>query len=978
MWRCSILLALDLLTAVSSLHGQAIVSGDTYAVTAWTSEARVPASLDTVFAMAQDSEGYLWLGTRTGLIRFDGSQFFPWGSHGESPLPGRSIRALVSARDGSLWITFADADGLTRVKDGRITSFTARDGLSGNAITALIEDKKGAIWAGGSGGLATFSTEQWRRVEAADGLPDADVQGIFEDREGGLWIGTSVGVFRRAAGSPTFDLLNRSITNVHSFAEDSRGDMWATDSARIVRQLTAAHEIEYKAGVPLPAASWRLVSDRHGTVWIAALGNGLLRVREDAGSGRTVLEAFSDRDRIRGSVQSLFRDRENNIWVGMRDGLIRVSESFVTTDTPLAGLTDEGVRALTVSADGTVWVATTYGVNRFSKERRQSYDVSQTMALHSDRAGRVWAATISGISRFNEREFVQVAPARLDRVSSMTTDGTGDLWLCSGGQGISRLQNNRLERFGGDSAVANKPCSSVSADRQGRLWIGFTTGGIARRDGTGWKLYGESDGLAGGSVNGILEDKHGTIWINTVSGVSRFENDRFITLTAKNGLPEKLERSIVEDDHGHLWLLVNAGAGIIRFNKSEIDHVAADPAYQIRYVLYDGSDGVPSVLPFWSPKAVRGGDGKLWFATGTGVAVVDVTKLPTERRPISPRVENVVVDGVANASSSLSRLPPRLSTLQINYGALSLSTGTKLRFRYMLEGANTDWVYAGVQRQASFARLPGGDYRFRVTATSDGLWNEPEAVWAFSLPPPFYQTFWFGAACAAILASAIWGYWVLSMRAMRNKYALVIAERVRVSRDIHDVLLQSLGAVGLELEVVASHLDSADRQAGANALQRLRRQVQNCVTEARQSIWELRTPGLETHDITEALRDLAENTNWGRPVQIDITSMGHARRRSPQTEEQLLRIAREAISNAVRHGNANHVEVAVTHRRNAVSLRVSDDGCGFQPESVPANRAHCGLAAMKERAEKVGGRFKVVSRHGAGTTIEAVVPLSSW
>jgi len=953
--------------ATPAVAGDAPQPDGSYAVTAWSADAGLPAPLDTVFALAQDRVGYLWLGTRSGLVRFDGSQFFPWGSRGEPALPGRSVRALASAKDGSLWVTFSDASGITRILNDDVVVYSERDGLGEGGYSAILEDRRGTVWAAGRKGLARYDGQRWHM--SAAGIESSEIFSVYEDRAGRLWIGTAAGVFRQSEAGGAFEAVDRNI-HAESLAESASGTMWATDSRSIVRSVGSAVPLTYAQGLPAPAAGWRLIVDSHGTVWIAALGNGLLRLRVDAKTGEHILEPYRSA-RLRGSVQSLFLDREDNLWVGMRNGIVRLSQSFVDTEAPLEGLTEEGVRALAVGDDGSVWAATTYGLNRFDGTRRTVYDQKQTMALHADRSGALWFATTQGVSRFWRGSFSQVAAVSLDRVVAMTTDSDGSLWVCSGAQGVFKLSGSALVRV--ESGLPQMPCSTVYTDRGSRVWVGFTTGGVAVLNGSAWRAYSEQDGLAAGRVNAVREDRGGAVWISTVSGLTRLTADQITTADQRHGMPEQLERSFVEDDEGHFWFIVNGGSGIVRIDGREMDKIAADPAHKIRYHMYDKSDGFPSGLPFWSSSAVRDRSGKLWFATGEGLAIIDVGSLPTEKAPVVPRIEKLSADGIAIPATPALRLPTSTATLQIDYAALSLTAGTKLRFRYMLEGADTGWVYAGARRQASFANVQPGAYTFRVSATSDGHWTEPEAVWAFSIPPPFYRTTSFYVFSVTVLASIVGAYWWMSMRAVRKKYALVMAERARVSREIHDTLLQSLGAIGIELEVVASYLGSPEQ--ASSAIQRLRGQIQKCVTDARVSIWELRSPGLEARNLADALRDLADNTNWGRAITVSVSSTGRSRPCSPNAQEQLMRIAREAMSNAVKHGQADNIDVAIEYKRRRVTVRIVDDGIGFVQEAKPRNGSHCGLASMKERAERVGGRLVVTSNVGAGAVVEAEVPV---
>jgi signal transduction histidine kinase len=360
--------------------------------------------------------------------------------------------------------------------------------------------------------------------------------------------------------------------------------------------------------------------------------------------------------------------------------------------------------------------------------------------------------------------------------------------------------------------------------------------------------------------------------------------------------------------------------------------------------------------------------------SGDGVAVIDPHAPPVERRPALPLIERIAVDGSESAPVDRIALSPRTQTLQIDYTSLSLSLASKLRFRYMLEGFSEQWVEAGQRRQASYTNLRPGNYRFRVNVTGDGAWKETEATWNFTIPPPFYQRYWFYGLCALAAGIAVWTLWWLRLRAVRNEFALVIAERARVSRDIHDTLLQSLGAFSLQLEIVALQMEPS-QSAWGEMLRDFRSRVGQCIREARRSIWELRSPRLESHDLIDAFREMADDATRSAEAQVQVVVNGKPRRSSPKVEEQLLKIGQEAVANAVHHGHADNVEIRLQYGRRSISLSVCDNGCGFVPEEhAEPNNGHWGLKKMKERAVEVSGCLKVTSHPGRGTVVETVVP----
>ncbi len=949
-----------------------------YAFTAWTAETGLPPG--DVLAMTEDRAGYLWLGTTAGLVRFDGLQFVSW-THEREALPGSVVPAVVGASDGTLWAGFGDVGGVVRIRGGRIVKYYGeKDGLAKCLVGAMLEDRHGTLWAGCQRGLAMLQGSRWQFVGDEHGLPAGDVTSLYEDRHGTLWVATATGIFKRPADSDRFVRVDSSLTYVQSLTEDGAGTLWASDSQAIVKRLDGVEPPRPSADVRLPSAGWRLLHDEHGAVWIAGLGGGLLRL--DRSTPRGLVERIRYESRLNGSPRSLFQDHENNIWVGMRGGgLLRLTETVIDTGVALAGLTNDGVRALASAPDGSVWVATGHSLNRFAGATRTVYSLPQTLALHIDGRGGLWVATAQSIGRFADGRFVPlpIAPSvRVERAASMTTDAGGRLWVCMLEQGVVTMRGEALVPLDAPADVAGRGCSYAYTDSHGRVWLGFTRGGAAYDENGRFRVFGLADGLAAGGVLAIVEDPAGAIWISTSEGVSRFANGRFTRVAAADALPGRPAVALTADGDGSLWFSVNGGSGVARVSLRDLDRTLSDRTRpSLQYSLYDASDGLQGAT-HWAarPSMVRDRAGRLWFVTGNGVALADPRRLPPVRRPSLPRVERVTIGNRSVDPSDVTTLP-YASSVAISYSSISLAAASKVRFRYMLEGLSNDWVDAGAGRVASFTNLPAGRYRFRVSATTDGVWSEGEAGWGFSVPPPFYQTTGFYALLTALTALAVWAYWMLRLRAIRKQFSLIVAERTRVSREIHDTLLQSLGAVGVELEIVASQLHPSEVPA-RDTLKRLRREVGRCIREARQSIWELRSSRLEARDLLSALRELADDVGNARAVHVDVAVVGRPRSCAPETEEQLLRIAQEAIGNAIRHGHARQVRITLEYRRDALSLRVCDDGCGFVPrEQESSSGEHWGLTNMRERAERVGGQLIIASHPGEGTLVETVVPTAS-
>lgn len=946
---------------------------------AWFADDGFPAG--DVLSMAQDGEGFLWLGMNTGLVRFDGYQFLPWGSRGEPPLPGTIVRAVLSSQDGSLWLGFADSGGVARIAKGQVRRIPGgADGLVGGRVSALLEDHGGAIWVATTEGLSALERGRWHTMVSGDGFSPGEVFSLYEDRSGALWVSASTGVYRRKRDETRFARVDHSSSHVQNFVE-AWGAMWATDTQLVMRPMGGGPLPRYGEGVRTPQAGWRLLRAPDESVWIAALGGGLLHVRPPRTPGEApIIERADHQDKIVGSPRSLYQDRQNNIWVGMRGGgLVRISETIFQTGIPLEGVTNDGVRGLAVSGGGDVWVATGHNLNRFTGGHRRVHGIAQTTALHVDPSGSLWVSTATGVGRFNGAQLVGV-PVRpgilTERIVSIATDGAGQLWLCSNDHGLLSTEGGVVSRYAGDPAIAGRPCSFLYTDRSGRMWVALRSG-LATYEMGRFEVRDGPDPASAGSPIAIIEDVSGAIWIATSSTLTRFQNGRFTTIGPGNGLPGKLIPALVDDEQGYVWVGVNSGANIVRFRRREADAVAADPAHQIDYSLYDVSDGLLGEVHWQSrPGAIRTRDGQLWFVTGRGIAAVD-PRLPVATRASSPiRFERATVNGYPLPLGPDPGELPYMASLAIDYAVPNLSAGSKFRFRHLLEGLDAGWRDAGASRSITYASLPAGSYRLRVAATGADDSTDAEAVWSFMVSPPFYQRGWFYGATAVAVGLVMWGAWQLRLRTIRKQFALVVAERTRVSREIHDTLLQSLGAVALELEAVAREMDHRDAAAG-QALRGLRAKVRHCVTEARESIWELRSAATGQRTLAGALRELASDVTAAGQAEVRVSVTGRPHDVGQDTVHHLLRIAQEATTNAIRHGRAARVDIELVFNRRGVDLRIRDNGCGFDVETqtLESAREHrWGLVNMKERAERVGGSLRLVTAPGAGTIIEATVP----
>jgi signal transduction histidine kinase len=754
------------------------------------------------------------------------------------------------------------------------------------------------------------------------------------------------------------------------FTEDAHGTVWISDFRQGFRRVGA------KPSRSATQRGWgvQLLHDRRGNIWVATRGQGLWRARANQ-HGDPDMEFLTRRHGLAtDAVQCVFEDREGNVWVGTQAGLQRLTPHRVTplTDIPIA-------RATALTPDGSVWVGSAQGLTRFSATGRRHYGEpeglpgSVVLATQVDREGALWVATERGITRFSNETFsplIVSSGKRVQRVFSLVHRGSV-LWLRDVNWALAKVSDT-----GDILPITEIPedfrrgVVTLADDSQGNMWLGGMNGrlGVLRPDGT----FARRE-VRIGSITAITPGADGSLWLGGDEGLSVLEGDRVQTVTAAHGLPTRV-RSIAVDRDGVLW--VGFGSGIARIEKSEFTKALASASYRIRYRLFNTADGAAGVpMTEGSRTAVMAPDNRLWFATSAGVTIIDPRQIGEPRHTAPAILESVTAGARTTAAVPGLTLPARTTQLQFSFTAPTLTDSMRVEFKYRLDGVDRDWVDGGTNRQAAYANLGPGPYTFRVKATNgDGVWSTP-AAFAFTVNPTFYQTRWFYIACAMALLLAIYASWRLHARRMHTQYALVLAERMRMSRAIHDTLLQGLAGLALQLDDL-SHAPEATPTASRDRVRRMRRRVEEYIREARQSIWDLRSPALEKRSLPHALREVGARAVADRPVSLDVSVKGAPQSCSPAVEQQLVLICQEALANAVRHGSPRHIDVELEYGQEQVSVRVSDDGRGFDPARVEHVTGHYGVLSMRERAAQVRGQLTIASQPGNGTRVEAVVPVT--
>ena len=780
-----------------------------------------------------------------------------------------------------------------------------------------------------------------------------------------------------------------------------------------IAQLTEGKAIAY----PLPGIRpgfkpERMLRDRDGGLWVGTLDRGLLHVHQ----GRT--DVYTQANGLSGDfVTRLFEDREGNIWVATKNGLDRFRDLAVPTISTNQGLPSAPPWSVLAARDGSVWLGSLDGLSRWrngqitiyrppgggsvtgerrqegSREGREVFDSGLPDAgvgtLFEDRDGRLWVSTLRGVAYFENGRFVPVRQLPEGRTPSMAGDRDGNLWIVNEAHGLFRVRGEAVvEQFRWAALKRGAPATTVLPDPwQGGLWLGFPGSVAYVEKGEIRASYGAAEGLGEGRVNHLRFDGNGALWVATDSGLSSVRGGRVATLNSANGLPCDAVHWSTEDSDGAVWLYM--ACGLIRVASADLNAAVTDPTRGISATVFDSSDGVElRALPsLYRPQVAGTGDGRLWFLPGSGVGVLDPRRLSINTLPPSVHIEQVVADRKTYDVLSGLRLPPLIRDLEIDYTALSFVAPEKNRFRIKLEGRDADWQDVGNRRQAFYADLPPGTYRFRVSASNNsGVWNEAGAFLAFSIAPAYYQTAWFRALSVVTIAGVVWALHRFRLRKIAHDFNLRLDERVhertRIARELHDTLLQSFQGLMLRFQSARDLLPEQPAKA-VEALDGALDRADQAIIEGRDAIQNLRSSAVVGNELAQAITTLAKELtnasgNGKGAAAFRMSVEGSPRELHPILRDEVYLIAREALRNAYRHAQASHIEAEVTYGPREIRLRIRDDGKGIDPQHVNAGRArHWGLANMRERAQQIGSELSLWSEVGAGTEVELRIPTSA-
>ena len=982
-----------------------------YAHTAWRVQ---DVAEDFRGPFTQTADGYFWFGTASGLVRFDGVSFVPYAPSGLK-LPSRGFKHLLGARDGSLWI--GTTSGLARLKDGKLQWYS--DPARHIGIGSILEDHEGTIWVtryhvpATEGPLCRVEGTGLHCYWKNDGIPVHYGLGLTEDSAGNLWFGSKV-LCRWRAGSVATTYLNEIANRrdagdgILDVATGPSGTVWAATDG-VGRDLGVRYFSGGKwASYIVPGFDGSKVNalamhvDRNGSLWIGTDNSGLYRVH----SG--IAEHYGTADGLSGkAVHSFYEDREGNLWVLTDAGIDMFRDTPVVSYSTREGLSQTYIFTVLALQDGSLWVGNGSAIDILAPGGYSKLSAAEGLpgqdveALFQDHRGVVWLGLDGKLMAYEHgrfKEFKRPDGSSLAEgdLSAITEDANHTIWVLTSGRGLYQVEDqfvNKVMSLNSD----NRPSGFLAADHEGGIWVGSLNGTLT------YYRAGQAHTIASPAPDGsftlmdMAVDHDDSLLLSTSNGLFRWDSQHWNVLNHRNGLPGDAVSTVIRDNGGALWLFTQRG--LVKIEQSEYETWRRQPESKLAVEIFDRSDGARPRSTFQpvQPVAARTKDGKLWFAASEVLQMVDPRQTYRNRIPPPVHIEKVIADHSDYGFANGIRLAPLTRDLEIDYTALSFAVPQKVVFRYMLEGHDVGWQEAGTRRRAFYNDLRPGRYRFRVIAANNsGVWNEIGATLEFSIAPAYWQTNWFRALCALAFVATLWTVYQLRVNALKQRQTVLEqhqallerhqteiralneqmikaqeAERMRISGELHDGVLQQITSLTLRLGKVRRQVPP-DSEATAT-VDGLQQQLIQIGTDIRHISHELHPALLQEAGLPAALEAYCEEFSKVRDLPVSCETDESVRELSPGAALCLYRIAQEALGNASKYSEARKVDVRLTRSDGRVHLSVSDDGVGCAPNQI-GKSGGLGLINMRERVLQLSGTFEFDSEPGRGATVRVSVP----
>jgi signal transduction histidine kinase/ligand-binding sensor domain-containing protein len=956
------------------------------------------------YTMAQTADGYLWLGGASGLVRFDGVRFVPW-----TPPPGKQlsspiVQGLLAARDGSLWIG-TPRDALSHWTDHDLINYS----LPANGVNfPFFEEENGTVWffrtvnPDQTGPLCQVKGAAMRCYGKADGIPEDRYKTVKRDSAGNFWLGGSTSLTRWRPGSsqtyyPSGLKSNAGQEGVTAFALRPDGSLWVGMN----NPGPGLGLQQFSQGVwkPLVVPGFdssslsvaRMFMDRQNALWVGTIGQGIYRIYG------TQVDRFGSSDGLSGDVvYALFEDREGNLWVVTDKGLDCFRDLQIATFSNREGLTSAAVGSVQAMRDGAIWMGGAFGLDILAPgvgqgrirplQTGKALKGKQVTSLFEDHAGRHWVGIDNTLNIYENGRFTRITRrdgSPTGMIYSIAEDADNNLWVLS--VGPPKLLIRIFDRKAQEEVPTPQipAASSLVADPRGGVWLGLLNGDLARYQNGRAETF-PVEHPPHSRVNQLVLSSDGSVLGGTNYGLLRWSNGKQQTLSARNGLPCDRVNGLLEDSSGAVWLYMQCG--LVQIPRTELQRWWAQPNVSLQPTVFDVFNGVqPGGPAFFESISVRSLDGRLWFANGSVVQMIDPAHLARNLIPPDVHVQQVMADHRVYSPQGEDRLPARTRDVEIDYTALSFAVPQRVRFRYKLEGRDTDWEEPGTRRQAFYTDLRPGTYRFHVIAcNNDGIWNNDGATVSFKVAAAWYQTNWFRVCVAIAFLLSLWAMYQLRLRQLARQFNIRLEERVgertRIARELHDTLLQNLHGLMFQFQAARNLFHKRPEEA-MQTLDSAITGTEQAITESQNAIEDLRSEPLLQNDLAQALtamgNDLVRSQDGtGSSPVLRVTVEGERQNLSSAIRVEVYRIAREVLRNAFRYAEAHQIEAEIRYHDQEFRLRIRDDGKGIDPKILEEGRraGHWGLPGLRERAEKIGARLDFWSRLGTGTEVQLTLP----
>ena len=979
----------------------------------WQTDEGLPQN--TVNDIVQTRDGYLWIATDDGLARFDGIQFKVFNRRNTPQLHSNAINSLYQDSHGTLWIS--TADGLTSYDGSRWWVLTVQNALPSNNIFSVYEDHKGTLWIVTANGLAADKQGNISSLTTKDGLADGNIISVHDDAAGNIWIATEAGLD---------SLANDHIRSIYKgivtgFSEGPKGGIWVATQQGLA--FIANGKLRFVPRDPsLPESDIEtLLADRHGSLWLGTPsgltvwdkktianytthnglpGNhihkiyedreGAIWVSTDGGLARIVngkVDSFTTKDGLSAPlVLDMFEDREGSLWLGTdAGGLTMLRNQKFTSYTSAEGLVGEDTKAVFEDRHHVVWIGTDGGgLNRLSQKQFTSIGAKNGLssdvifAITDDFQGGLWIGTPDGLNHLQQGHISRITSADGlpdDYIRSLLTDADGSLWIGTR-HGLSHWKNGMIFNYTEADGLSSDFIGAMTKDSAGNLWIGTSNGLDVWKHGD-FSHYTKHNGLSNDLVTALYAGPTNTLWIGTKGGsLNRLKNGAIFSYESLTAVPENIY-GLVTDESGNLW--ISSDRGIFSVSMAALNAFADGHSRTAGVLAYGTADGMPTseCSSGGHPSVWKSQDGTLWFTTPRGITSIQPEHADYNKTKPPVTIEQVSVDDAAVPLSAPLVVSPGHTRYAFQYAGLSFIAPPKVRFRYRLDGLDKSWIEAGTRRQAYYTNLKPGHYRFHViAANNDGVWNEKGASFYFQVKPHIYQTIWF--YCALCMLLGLFGYelYRFRMKRVELQFHATLAERNRIAREIHDTLAQGFVGISLQLEVAKRVLGDTNH-ALKEYLDQALSLANFSLSEARRSIWDLRSQASENKDFPARLAAIVKQTKKQSNAEISLKVTGAYRPTSEKVAHELLKIAQEATLNAARHANASHIGVLLAYEETRLRLTITDDGHGFiaSRNTQPESSDHFGVIGMKERTKLIGAALHIDSKENTGTTITVEIAI---